>query len=404
VRLRRHIAGVKQPRRLTTPLVAAMAVPIVLLVLLIMPRVLGVSLFPSGFPLLGTAPVATITITPESKTLQNTYLLTASPQVSAPDVGTRVIPASSLNTTAMGSRSAQTSGTKLISGTRARGSIFFQNGSEGSIFVPAGTIFTTEAGEQIRLTESVDVSPGGFGQTSSASGSAIAVNPGVDGNIAANTLDATCCNGLSVSNPQPFTGGVDPHFAHLVTQADLDSVDHALSPTLEQQALQQLQKQLKTNEVLASQPAYSTIVSSNYPVGAQVDQVLVQVSVSAAVTAYNRSIASHLAAQLLSDEATQTFGHTYKLESIPSVALPRVVQQGKNGLIYLSVSTYGRWVYAFSAQQSGGWLQSIKGAPSALALAYLNAQPGVAAVRIQLPFGTDHLPSSINQIKIVLGD
>ncbi len=406
VRVRRRMAGLKQarPRHLTTPLVAAMVVPIVLLVLLIMPRVLGVSLFPSGFPLLGTAPVATITITPESKTLQNTYLLTASPQVSAPDVGTRVIPARSLNTTAVGSRSTQTGGTKSVSGMRARGSVLFQNNSEISIFVPADTIFTTDAGVQIRLTDSVDVPPVSNGQSGSASGSAIAVSAGVDGNIAANTLDATCCNGLSMSNPQPFTGGVDPHVGHIVMQADLDSVGHTLSPALEQQALQQLQKQLKTNEVLASQPAYSTTVSSNYPVGAQVDQVLVQVSVSATVTAYNRSTASHLAAQLLGDEATQTLGNTYKPESIPSVALPRVVQQGKNGLIYLSVSTYGRWVYAFSAQQLGGWLQSIKGAPSALALAYLNTQPGVAAVRIQLPFGTDHLPSSINQIKIVLGD
>jgi hypothetical protein len=398
------MVGLKQPRHLTTPLVAAMVVPIVLLVLLLMPRVLGVSLFPSGFPLLGTAPVATITITPESKTLQNTYLLTASPQVSAPDVDTRVIPARSLNATAMGDRSTQTSGTKLISGTRARGSILFQNEGNVSVFVPAGTIFTTDAGEQIQLTESVDVSPLGYSQTGSVSGSAIAVSSGVNGNIAANTLDGTCCDGLSVSNPQPFTGGVDPRLVHVVAQADLDSVGHTLSPALEQQALQQLQKQLQTNEVLASQPAYSTTVSSNYPVGAQVDQVLVQVRLSATVTAYNHSTASFLAVQLLSDEATQTLGNSYRPESTPSVAMPRMVQQGKNGLIYLSVSAYGRWVYAFSPQQSGRWLQSIKGAPSALALAYLNGQPGVAAVRIQLPFGTDQLPSSINQIKIVLGD
>jgi len=406
MRVRRRAAGLKQTRHrhLTTPIAAAMAIPTLLLVLLNLPRVLGVNLFPSGFPLLGGAPVAIITVTPESKTLQNTYLLTVSPQVSAPDVGTRVIPAYSLNATAVSSRSTQADGIKSISGTRARGSVLFQNSSEISISVPADTIFTTEDGVQIRLTDSVDVPPLSNGQTGSASGPAIALSAGVDGNIAANTLDVTCCDGLSVSNPQPFTGGADPHVAHLVTQADLDSVSHALGPALEQQALQQLQRQLKTNEVLASQPAYSTTVSSNYPVGAQVDQVLVQVNVSATATAYSRSTASFLATQLLGDEATQTLSNNYKPESIPSVAMPRVVQQGKNGLIYLSVSTRGRWVYAFSAQQLDGWLQSIKGGSPALALAYLNTQPGVAAARIQLPFGTDHLPSSINQIKIVLGD
>jgi len=80
----------------------------------------------------------------------------------------------------------------------------------------------------------------------------------------------------------------------------------------------------------------------------------------------------------------------------------RVVQQGQNGLIYLSVSVQGHWMYAFSVQQLSQWRQSIKGASSALALAYLNAQAGVVAVRIQLPFGSDHLPTSVDQIKIVL--
>jgi len=111
-----------------------------------------------------------------------------------------------------------------------------------------------------------------------------------------------------------------------------------------------------------------------------------------------------MAAQLLSSEAMQTLGNDYQPQGIPTVATPRVVQQGKNGLVYLSVSAHGVWAYAFSSQQLAQWRQSMKGATSALALAYLNAQPGVEAVRIQLPFGADHLPSSVDQIKIVLGD
>jgi len=87
---------------------------------------------------------------------------------------------------------------------------------------------------------------------------------------------------------------------------------------------------------------------------------------------------------------------------MPVVATPRVVQQAENGLVYLSVSAHGRWVYAFSPQQLTRWRQSIKGATSTLALAYLNTQPGVLSTHIQLPFGTDHLPSSVDQIKIVL--
>src|SRR5205807_4402275 len=98
----------------------------------------------------------------------------------------------------------------------------------------------------------------------------------------------------------------------------------------------------------------------------------------------------------------QSLGSNYQLQGKPSAPTLRVVQRGQNGLIYLSVTVHGRWVYAFSKQQLSQWRQSIKGASSALALAYLNAQAGVATVRIQLPFDTDHLPSSVDQIKIVL--
>jgi len=381
-----------------------MAVPIVLLILLLMPRVFDVSFFPSGFPLFGTAPVATVTITPAGKILQNTYLLTASPQAISPDPVTRVIPLRSLNSVATAGRLTETTGTKLLPGVRAKGSVLFQNSGESFVFVPAGTVFNTSVGIGVRLAESVNVPPlhGDGGQNGTASGHAAAVSAGVAGNIPAGTLNTTCCDGLSVSNPRAFTGGVDARSVHVLAQADLEKTGNTLGPGLQQQALQQLRRQLKTNEVLAGAPAYNTNVSSNYPVGAQIDQVMIRVNVSAASPAYNHYTASRMAVQLLGEEATQSLGSNYQLQGKPSVTTLRVVQQGQNGLIYLSVSVQGHWMYAFSVQQLSQWRQSIKGASSALALAYLNAQAGVVAVRIQLPFGSDHLPTSVDQIKIVL--
>jgi hypothetical protein len=403
---RRITVGSKQAghRHFTAPVLATMAVPIVLLILLLMPRVFDVSFFPSGFPVFGTAPVATVTITPAGKLLQNIYLLTASPQVSSPDPATRVIPLRNLNSVATAGRLTETTGTKLLAGARAKGLVLFQNSRESFVFVPAGIVFKTGVGIQIQLTESVHVPPRHGGQNGTASGHAVAVSAGVDGNIPAGTLDTTCCEGLSVSNPRSFAGGVDAHSVHVLAQADLDKIGDVLGPGLQQQALQQLRRQLETNEVLAGAPAYTVTVSSNYPVGAQVDRVMVRVNVSAASSAYNHYTASHMAAQLLGEEATQSLGSNYQLQGKPSVATLRVVQRGQNGLIYLSVTVHGRWVYAFSTQQLGQWRQSIKGASSALALAYLNAQAGVAAVRIQLPFGSDHIPSSVDQIRIVLAD
>jgi len=394
-----RLVGAKRDRRRRFTLsIAAMVVSTVLLILLLMPRVLGFSFFPSGFPLFGTAPIATVTVTAQSKMLQNTYLLTATAQAKSPDLANRILPARNISAVAASTRSAKSTGTTLLPGIQATGFVRFDNSNATTVSVSAGIIFTTTSGVQIRLTRSVVVPPDG-----SVSAPAIAVSPGIAGNIPAQALATFCCRaGVIVNNPQPFTGGVDTRLVHVVAQADLDRIREALSQGLQQQAMQQLQKQLQANEAIAGKPAYNIAASSNYPVGAQVDQVQVQVSVSAKASVYNRYTATHMAAQLLNDEAIQTLDINYQHQGIPVVETPRVVQQGGNGLVYLSVSAHGLWVYTFSPRQLAQWRQSIKGATSTLVLAYLNAQPGVMAVHIQLPFGTELLPSSIDEIKVIV--
>jgi serine/threonine protein kinase len=393
------LAGSKQDwRKYLTLSNSAIAVTAVMLILLLMPRVLGISFFPTGFPLLGVDPIATVTVTAQSKLLQNTYLLTASPQAQGPDLATRILPARDVSTVAASTRSTTTTGTLLLPGKQANGSVYFHNGGETIVTVGSGTIFTTASGVQIRLTQSVIMLPG-----ATVSATAVAVNPGMAGNIPAQALATSCCHGdVVVSNLQPFTGGTDARSVHVIAQADFDGVRNALSHVLEQQATQQLQKQLQANEVIAGSPTYTDMVSSNYPVGTQASQVQVQVSIKATASVYNRSTVSHMAEQLLNDQAMQTFGSNYRLQGMVVVAMPRVVQQRENGLVYLSVAAQGRWVYTFSPQQLAQWRQSIKGATSTLAQTYLNAQPGVMAVHIQLPFGADHIPSSIDQIKVVV--
>src|SRR5205823_3473623 len=198
----------------------------------------------------------------------------------------------------------------------------------------------------------------------------------------------SCCGGrVSVSNQEPFTGGVDASVVHVVTQADLNGVKNALSAKLQQQALQQLQKQLQANEVLAGKPTYNIKVSPDNPVGAQANQVKVQVIVSARVAVYNGETARQVAAELLSKQAMQAADNTnYQLSGMPSVATPLVEQQGQDGKVYLSVSVHELWVYHFPSQQLVLWRQTIRSTTPALALAYLNAQTGVAAVHISLPF------------------
>jgi hypothetical protein len=391
--------------RPTIPIMAAMVVPVVLLILLLMPRALGISFFPSGFPLFGTPPVATIYVTAQSKTLQDRYVLTASPQVQAPDLTTHTIPDRVVQNTAAAGTSVQTTGNKTVAGVQARGVVFFLNNSDTPITIPAQTELMTAGGVQVQTVQDVQVPPHQNGQNGRASVPAIAVTPGVVGDIAAHTLDGPCCSdGITVRNFDPFSGGVDPQSVRVVAQADVDGVRNALAPKLEQQVLQQLQHQLASGEIMVGKPTYAVSASASSPVGSQATQVQIMINVTGSATVYNRDVAEHTAAQLLSQQATQTLGNGYQLRGLPTVTTSPAIQTGKNGIIYLSLSVRGLWVYALSSQQMSQWPQSIKGATSAAALAYLNAQPGVAGVEIHLPFGADHLPTDITEIKIVLVD
>ncbi|MFL5652558.1 MAG: serine/threonine protein kinase [Ktedonobacteraceae bacterium] len=401
-RVTEPVYGPGQRKRFTWSALAALIVPIVLLILLIVPRLLGASLFPVGVPLLGADPTTTVSVTPQSKALQDTFLLTASPQIKNADVTTRIIPDRLVQGMATDSRSTPTTGTTTIVGVPARGTVLFVNNNKSTISVPAGVTFTSTSGVQVRISQSVDVPARQDGSNGTISTSATAVMSGTEGNIPAYALSMKCCHGLTVSNPYPFSGGVDTHLVHVVTKADVNSVSRPLSSELQQQVLKQILKQLRPGEVMAEPPVYSPTVAPDSPVGAQADHVDVQVTEASTVMVYNRNDASFVAAQLLSGEATQTLGNSYLLQGAAAVDAPHIVKPGKNGVIYLSVTVHEVWVYSFSFQQVKQWKQAIKGDTLVKALAFLNEQPGVAAVQIHFPFGADHLPATVDQINIVL--
>jgi hypothetical protein len=296
-----------------------------------------------------------------------------------------------------------TTGVNTVAGVQAHGSLLFSNNSHEPIAIPAQFQLANVAGVQIQTTQAALAPPHQHGQDGTATVSAVVVNPGVVGNIAAHTVDGQCCNnGLSAQNPDPFTGGVDAQTLYMVTQTDLDGVKNTLSSKLQTLVTQQLSKQLMADEVLAGQTNFRVNVTSNSPVGAQADQVKVTVQVSGSSVTYNTNVASHTAAQLLTTDAAEKLGNAYQLQGTPAIAAPRVVESDKSGLVYVSVSVHGLWVYTLSPDALNQWRQAIRNDTTAVALAYLNNQAGVAAVQIHLPFGADHLPTSADDIQIIL--
>ena len=391
----------KTHRRAHVALFAGIVVPAILLILLIMPRVLGVSLFPVGFPLFGTPPVATILITAQSKTVQDKYVLTASPQVTVPDLNAHTIPAVQLKSSLSAKRTAQTNGTKTIPGLQARGTVELINNGDAPAFVAAQTTLTTTSGIQFQTVQDAQIPA--HKQNNTINVTVIAVAAGAAGNIPALTLNGPCCgDAITVKNNVPFSGGVDAQTVHTVAQADLNRVQNALVPNLERQLSQQLQKSLTGDETSVGTPVYSVSTTSDNAIDVQADQVQVTVTVTGILTAYSHSLVSRIATQLLLHQMTLAAANPYQIQGTPGVSNITIVDVNKSGVIYLSVSVHGMWIYNLSPQQINAWPQYIKGASSAAALAYLNTQPGVSGVEIHLPFGTDHLPTSTNEIRIVL--
>ncbi|HEU5231145.1 MAG TPA: protein kinase [Ktedonobacteraceae bacterium] len=393
----------RRRRRLSLSLLVAVLVPLLLMSLLIVPRVLGFSLLPVGVPIFGAPPIATIYVTAQSKVLQDSYVLTASPQVQQPDLVAHTIPDRLLKGNASGNSTVQTTGTRTIAGVAARGTIVFLNDTASVVTVPVSQTIATPSGVRFQLLQALPVPARQGGTSGLAQATAVAVTPGVVGNIPAHALDGMCCNNmLTIKNLAPFVGGSDSRLVHLVAQADLDGVQTALIGKLQQQIGQQIQKSLTADEILAGVPTFAVSVTANSPVGTQTNQVQVTVNVTGNVAAYNHTVANNTAIQLLIKRADQTLDKGYQMQGQPTITTQPTVVQGKDGTIYLSVPVKGLWNYILSGSQMAQWRQSIKGATAPVATAYLNAQPGVASVQISLPFGADHLPTTPDDIRIVV--
>src|SRR2546423_13162164 len=172
---------------------AVVLVPIVLLALLLAPRLIGISLFPVGVPLLGADPTATVTITPQAKHLSDTYILTASSQVSKPDMTTREFPTRLVPGSLTDSRTVPTSGSAFVSGLQARGYLLFVNSGESPAFVPAGITFTTTPGGSVLTTQSGEGAPPQKGANRARTPSSIAENTGAGGKKYLKTLPPKGC-------------------------------------------------------------------------------------------------------------------------------------------------------------------------------------------------------------------
>ncbi len=143
------------------------------------------------------------------------------------------------------------------------GQVVFNNLASTPVSIPSGTIVGTSTGTPVnfRTTAPVELA-GGVGERVTAP--IEAVDPGIQGNVRANTINTV--NGalrfrVRVLNPNG-TGGGGAQLVRVVTQADRDNLLEQVQATLAPQAFEQLQAEIRQGEWLPPESVQTFVVSA----------------------------------------------------------------------------------------------------------------------------------------------
>jgi len=356
-----------------------------------------------NIPIPGITSSATVTITPASKDVKNTYTIFG--VTGSPDQALRQVQARQLNsTTPAQSKTATATGTGHTPGVPATGRITFYNGAGVDQLVSAGTTFNVN-GLQIVTDQTVDIPPANppaaFG-IASVSAHAAEVGPG--GDIGELSIDQLCCSSKSVfaKNLNPFSGGQDPQSFTVVQQSDIDGAASPLKTMLMSAAQQSLQSQVQSSERFISTPQCSPNVSSDHASGDRVSSVMVTVKVSCSGEVYDSQGVQTIAANLLKLQAATDPGPGYVLVGNLVTGITKVmVTDASKGTLELIVTAEGVWVYQFSDTQKAMLAKLIAGKSKQAAQALLAQQMGVENADIRLTGGDGKtLPTDPAQITI----
>lgn len=205
-----------------------------------------------GFFVVYVIPAATITLVPGREPINVAVQLIANPSIDVPDLEINQLPARTVETNLDASGTVRTTGTRQKSTELAVGQVTFTNLGTSPVNVPQGTVVSTGTGNAVnfRTTTAIDV-PAGRGQRANVAIEAL--EPGIQGNVRANTISTV--NGglrvrLSVTN-QGGTNGGGSQLVQIATQEDRDQLLAQVEAQIEAQANEKLQGLLEPGEWLS---------------------------------------------------------------------------------------------------------------------------------------------------------
>ena len=194
-------------------------------------------------------PSATVSLYPKLQTQELTLQVSASQSATSVNMAGS-LPAHEISIVVEGSQFAQATGQASVPDKPAQGVVRFRNLTTTVVGIPAGTVIRTMTEPAVRFVTMQDgVAEGGVGKTIGIP--VRAVDPGLAGNLAADTLVAIqgdLGTELAVANPEPTSGGTERTVATPAAdeRARLRAV---LLADLRQQALDQFAQSLSPGDL-----------------------------------------------------------------------------------------------------------------------------------------------------------
>lgn len=365
----------------------------------------GLPWFQFGLPLVSNSAPATITITPDNKLEQDSYVIQA--VTSNPDLGQRQVSLRQLTFSPPSqSKSVTATGVGHVPAQTATGQLTFYNGSNQAFVVGSTTAIPGPNGVSVETDGPANIPAAHPPTEGTITVDAHATTAGANGNMASGAINETCCasGGFITVVSSDFTGGQDEQDYTYLQQSDVDGYVNQIKSTLSQQALNSLRGQLKPNEQLAGDPQCTIQLSEDQPIGDQGHNVpSANVTINATCTglAYDASGARALAENLLKRKAVNNLGQAYALAG--TIVTKQTVTDFNDGVVTLQVAVAGTWYYQFNDKQKQALASQLANKTRAAAQGFLNTYKGVAkAARIDIANGGDSLPSDPKQISIMV--
>jgi serine/threonine protein kinase len=359
------------------------------------------------FTFMQPKPTATVTLTPLSKDVKNTYtiaIVTGKPDASHKEVsGARIISHSALQ-----SRQVNATGEGTTPATRATGTMTFSDATE-NIKIPAGEYLVDANGISLVIKSSVKLQANGPAVTVAA----YTRPAGAKGNVPANDINGNfcypdCTDGSAVfhvQNTVAFTGGRDLQNYAFVEQSDINNAAGQLEGALARTARAAIKSKIKPSEQMTGSISCRSSVSSNHEAGARVPDVTVSVTETCSVEVYDSQAAQDLAAKLLKDDLTTLLGAGYVIPGNVTTqvsSLPKVTK-ASHGTLSVNITAHGTALYQFTRAEEQAFAKLIAGKMIDDAHALLLTQSGVAQAAIKISGNrANKLPAEAGQITFVV--